>query len=682
MEFILGIDIGGTFTDAFATDDSARVVSAKAPSTPDNYARGVIDAIDELALRLNLETEALLASTSYICHGTTASLNSLVTGTAARVGFMTTCGHGDSIVIMNGEGRYAGLGPEQIQDFTRTNKPAPLIRKQMVKEIDERVDYKGAEILPLNEDVTRAAVRELLDDGAAAIAVSLLWSFRNPAHENRVREIIHEAAPDLYVSLSSEVCPRIREYPRSVTTIMNGQVGPALRSYLRSLEDELKRRRFGGLLLVMQGSGGTIAAETAPRQAITTIGSVLVGGVVGCVNLGESLDHKNIISTDMGGTTFLVGLVVDGKPVTATTAVINQYTLNLPMVKVAAIGSGGGTIAWLDQGANLHVGPRSAGAAPGPACYGAGGAEPTITDADLILGILNPDFFLGGRKRLRRDLAEQAIRGKIAEPLKMSIEDAAATIYSIANAQASDLVRKVVVNSGYDPRDFALYSFGGAGPVHCAGYSADLGVAAIVVPLGPTAAAFSAFGLAASNVGLTAEVSRPQNFPVSAEIVNETFDELEAKLRADLAEQRIAFAQVTFAREIDIRYTLQLAEVSTPVKNGALSAHDVAAIGDDFENLYGRLYGKGTGYREAGLQCITYRVFVTGYLPFKPSLPDLPRAGGGVDEAIKGKRRAMLDSATGWAETSVYDYEKLAFGHVLRGPAIVEAPTTTVAIPP
>ncbi len=680
MQFIIGIDIGGTFTDAFATDEQARVVSAKSPSTPDNYARGVIDAIDELASRLKLSTESLLQSTSYICHGTTASLNSLVTGTAAKVGFVTTCGHGDSIIIMNGEGRYAGLGPEQIQDFTRTNKPPPLVRKRLVKEVDERVDYKGAEILPLNETVTRAAVKELIDEGVAAIAVSLLWSFRNPAHENRIRDLIHEVAPELYVSLSSEVCPRIREYPRNVTTIMNGQVGPALRAYLRSLQDELERRKFGGVLLVMQGSGGTISADTAPRQAISTIGSVLVGGVVGSVNLGESLGHKNIISSDMGGTTFLVGLVVDGKPVTATTTIINQYTLNLPMVRVAAIGSGGGAIAWIDQGGNLKVGPRSAGAAPGPACYAAGGLEPTITDADLVLGILNPDFFLGGRKQLRRDLSEQVIREKIAEPLKMSVEQAAATIYSIANAQASDLVRKCVVSAGYDPRDFALYSFGGAGPVHCAGYCADLGVATVVVPLGETASAFSAFGLAASNVGLTAEVSRPQNFPVPAEVVNRTFDELETRLRADLEAQRIPFSRITMAREIDIRYTLQLAEVSTPVKSGRLSEDDIHGISEGFEELYTKLYGKGTGYREAGLQFITYRVFAVGYLPFKPSLPALPKARSGVESAIKGRRRAFLDLTSGWTETTVYDYEKLAFGHEIEGPAIVEAPTTTVAV--
>ncbi len=682
MQFILGIDIGGTFTDAFATDEEARVVSAKAPSTPDDYARGVMDAIDELAGRLGRDTRSLLGATSYICHGTTASLNSLVTGTGAKVGLVTTSGHGDSIAIMNGEGRYAGLGPEQIQDVTRTSKPPPLVRKQAVREVDERVDYKGAEILRLDEAKTRQAVRELLGQDVAAIAVSLLWSFRNPSHESRVREIIHELAPELYVSLSSEVCPRIREYPRTVTTIMNAQVGPALRSYLSSLENELAQRGFRGVLLVMQGSGGSVSADIAPRQAITTIGSVLVGGVVGCVNLGESLGHKNIISTDMGGTTFLVGLVVDGKPVAATTTVINQYTLNLPMVRVAAIGSGGGAIAWIDPGGNLLVGPRSAGAAPGPACYGTGGDEPTITDADLVLGILNPDFFLGGRKRLSGELAEHAIRKKIANPLRMSVEEAAATIYSIANAQTSDLVRKVVVSAGYDPRDFALYSFGGAGPVHCAGYAADLAVAKVVVPLGSTAAAFSAFGLAASNVGLTAEISRPQNFPVPAELVNKTFAELEAKLRRTLEEQRIPFSSITMSREIDIRYTLQLAEVSTPVKPGELADRDVLDLSNAFEELYHKLYGKGTGYREAGIQFITYRVFAVGYLPFKPRLPKLPRAAGKVESTVKGKRRALLDSAAGWAETAIYDYEKLGYGHELRGPAIVETPTTTVAIPP
>jgi N-methylhydantoinase A len=681
MSYVIGIDIGGTFTDAFATDENGVVLSAKTPSTPPDFSRGLLEVLREIGRRLGIDLRELLSRTSYICHGTTATLNALVTGATAKVGFLTTRGHADSIAIMNLEGRYAGLAAEEIQNMTRANKPPALVPRTLIREIDERVDYKGAVVVPLDEVGVRRSVRELLDQGVEAIAVSLLWSFRNPKHEQRVREIIHEHVPGLYVALSSELTPRIREYPRSATTIMSTQVGPTLRDYLRPLERDLRELGWAGSLLVMQGSGGTISAQDAPAHAITTIGSTLTGGVIGCVSLGRSLGHRNIISTDMGGTTFLAGLVVDGKPLTGANTVLNQHTLNIPMVKVQTIGNGGGAIAWIDGGGNLRIGPRSAGAVPGPACYGQGGSEPTVTDADLVLGILNPDFFLAGRKRLHPDLARAAIDRAVAKPLKMTVEEAAAAIYSIQNAQASDLVRQVVVNSGYDPREFVLYAFGGAGPCHCAGYTADLGVGQILIPMGNTAAAFSAFGLAASNIVLTAELSQPENFPVSAGTVNEAFRQLEAELRDRLSAQRIPFSRLQFDREIDIRYTLQLAEVATPVRDGELDEGGVHGIANGFEELYARLYGKGSGFREAGIQFITYRIFATGYLPQEPRLPETAAARGPVSEAIKARRRAFLDAASGWLDTAIYDYAMLGTGHVVEGPAIVEAPTTTVSIP-
>jgi N-methylhydantoinase A len=454
MAYVIGIDIGGTFTDAFAADEGGRVAAAKTPSTPPDFSRGFLAVLDELAVTLGTQARDILADTSYIVHGTTSTLNALVTGDVATVGFITTRGHADSIAIMNLEGRYAGLGADDIQDMVRTNKPAPLVPPRLVREIDERIDHKGAVVVPLDEDGVRQAVRDLVASGVQAIAVSLLWSFRNPIHEQRVGQIIAQEAPGM-------------------TTIMNTQVGPRLRDYLRPLEKELRSLGFGGSLLVMQGSGGCVDSADAPSRAITTIGSVLTGGVVGCTRLAAELGHRNVISTDMGGTTFLAGLVIDGLPVSSTSTVLNQHVLNVPMVDVHTIGAGGGAIAWLDAGRNLRVGPRSAGARPGPACYGDGGTEPTVTDVDLLLGIINPENFLGGRKVLSRDLAAEAVRTHLAEPLGMSVDDAAAAVYAIQNAQSADLVRKVVVTSGQDPRDFALYAFGGAGPMHCASYAAD-----------------------------------------------------------------------------------------------------------------------------------------------------------------------------------------------------------------
>ncbi len=679
MSYVIGIDVGGTFTDAFATDEHGRVHSAKSPSTPPDFEQGVLNAVDELAAAAGLDTATLLRDTSHICHGTTATLNALVTGDVAAVGFLTTIGHADSIMIMNLEGRYAGRDSDYVKNMTRHTKPAPLVRRGRIREVTERVDSGGDVVVPLDEERARAAIAELIADGAEAFAVSLLWSFLNPAHERRLRELIHEQAPAAYVGLSSELSPRIREYPRNVTTIMSTQVGPRLRDYLVPLRAQLDERGFDGSLLVMQGSGGAITAEDAPDRAITTIGSVLTGGLVGCRNLGRQLGHDNIISTDIGGTTFLVGMVVDGEPVKSTTTVLNQYTISTPTVKVSTIGSGGGAIAWLDSGGNLRVGPRSAGARPGPACYGAGGVEPTVTDADLVLGIVNPDNFLGGRRKLDRALAEKAIRERIGEPLGLDVEDAAAAIYAIQNAQAADLVRNVVVNAGYDPRDFVVYSFGGAGPVHCVNYSRDLGAKAVVVPLGATAATFSAYGLASSDVVLAGEVSDPANLPVPAESMQRAFDGLETGLRERMDSQRLPFSSIEVTREVDVRYSMQLSEVATPVPQGRIDDAVVAEVADTFDDRYARLYGSEAGFRAAGHQLITYRSYATGTLPVRPELPEA-ETGSGRPRPY-GRRRAFLAHEQGWQDVDVHHYADLRAGQSFSGPAVVEADTTTLAVP-
>lgn len=679
MTYVIGIDTGGTFTDAFVADHQDRIAAAKTPSTPPDFAQGLLNSIDDLALELELTTSQLLGDTDYIVHGTTSTLNALVTGDVAKVGFLTTQGHGDSISIMNLEGRYAGLGTDEVQDMARTAKPAPLVPSEQIHEINERVDYKGDVLVALDESGVRTAVRQMLSDGVEAIAVSLLWSFRNPAHELRIREIVHEEQPDMYVALSSEVSPRIREYARSATTIMNTQVGPRLGAYLRPLEQELKNRGFAGSLLVMQGSGGCVSSHEAPKHAVSTIGSVLTGGIVGCTRMAAALGHRNVISTDMGGTTFLVGIVSDGKPVSTASTVLNQYTISTPMVDVHTIGAGGGAIAWVDAGGNLRVGPRSAGARPGPACYGEGGFDPTVTDADVVLGIINPNNFLGGRKKLDKELSAEAIRKHIAEPLGLSVTDAAQAIYAIQNAQTADLVRKVVVNSGQDPRDFVLYSFGGAGPVHAASYSADLGVKEVVVPLGSTAAVFSAYGLAASDIVLTMERSQPHNFPPEVDLVNETFAGLEEELRLRLIDQGLEFSEIHYEREADVRYTMQMAEVSTPVPSGTLDAGQIEAVGERFEQLYENIYGKGSGFRDAGLQVITYRVRAVGSLHIRPELPEHPVLD--TPPSSTGTRDVFLDIVNGLEPAAIYDYRELGASHKISGPAVVEAPTTTVALP-
>jgi N-methylhydantoinase A len=624
----------------------------------------------------------VLAETHHIAHGTTSSLNALLMRKVPPVGFLTTKGHRDSIFIMNVEGRYLGRGPHELQNVLGQEKDHALLPKRHVLEITERIDRDGNVVVALDEDAARAAIRALLDDGLRAIAVSLLWAFRNPAHELRIRELVREADRDVYVALSSEVSPRIREFARNATTIMSTQVGPGLRDYLSNLEAALRARSLAGPLLVMQSNGGAVTAAEAPAVAISTVGSVLTGGVVGSLALGRQLGHRNIISTDVGGTTFLTGLVVDGEPVRATTTIINHHPINVPTLRVDAIGSGGGAIAWLDSGGNLRIGPRSAQAVPGPACYGQGGTEPTNTDANLVLGILPERGLLGGRKPLSAELARQAIDTQIAKPLGLSVEDAAAAIYAVQNAQAGDLLRKTVVESGHDPRGFVLYAFGGAGPAHCARYAAEVGVSEVVVPLGPVASAFSAFGLASTDMALAAELSDPTPIPFDPARAERNFAKLSDQVRGALARQGVEYAAIELYREIDMRYAMQLAEVTTPVAAGPLDHAAIEAAAEGFERRYAALYGADAGFREAGVQAITFRVRGVGTLPFSPRLTGIPAAASSDPVAARaGRRPVCLDGRVGFVDTPVYDYALLRAGHRLTGPAIVEVPTTTVVVP-
>jgi N-methylhydantoinase A len=682
MPYALGIDVGGTFTDAVASDGAGRIVSAKTPTTPGQRELGVMRAIEELAGELGIDVGELLSRTDYIAHGTTASINALVQGTVADVGLIATAGHRDAIYIMNAEGRTLGRSAHEVQDTLRGRKPAPLIPKYRALEVTERIDYAGQILVPLDEDEVRRVARHLVDQEVEAIAVCLLWSFKNAVHERRIRELIHEIAPDMYVTLSSDVSPRIREFARTSTTIMNAQIGPRLRAYLTPLQEHLEQGGLKGPLLVMQSEGGTITADRAPEHAITTVGSVLSGGVIGGMRLAEQLGHRNVITTDVGGTTFLAGLIVDGEPVMAPGSIVNQFPINAATIQVHTIGSGGGALAWVDAGGNLRLGPQSAEAVPGPACYGNGGTRPTNTDANLVLGIMSERGLLGGKKPLKADLAREAIRQHVAEPLGLTVEEAAVAIYEVQNAQAGDLLRRAVVQAGYDPRDFVVYAFGGAGPAHCAGYCQDLGVSDVIVPLGPVASAFSAYGLAASDVVISAEFSDPSAFPIDHTLLESYYERLESDLQRALDRQQVKFKSVTLQREIDLRYSMQVSELTTPVPATRFAEQTGEEILDRFEEHYERINGSGAGYRAAGVQAITYRVRAKGDLGFPVELPRIEDAiGTDPAEALIEERSVCLDSQLGFQPTPVYDYALLRAGHELVGPAVVDVPTTVVVVP-
>lgn len=682
MGYVIGIDVGGTFTDSVALRPDGTMVSAKTPSTPPDYSEGVLKGIELLAAELDMPVFDLLSQTDHIAHGTTSSLNALVMGKVPRIGFITTKGHRDSIFIMNVEGRYLGRPQHELQDIMRQSKPRGLVERKLAREVVERIDRAGSVVVALDEKDARQVIREILDEGVKAIAISLLWSFRNPAHEQRLRELVHEADPSVFVALSSEVSPRIREFARHSTTVMSTQIGPGLKVYLDDLEARLRDKGLKGALLVMQSAGGAIAASEAAASAITTIGGVLTGGVVGCAQLAKELGHRNVIATDVGGTTFLAGIIADGEPVRAAQTIVNQHPVNVPTLRVDAIGSGGGAIAWLDSGGNLRVGPLSAQAVPGPACYGAGGTEPTNTDANLVLGILPETGLLGGLRPIRKDLAEAAIRARIAEPLGLTVEEAAAAIYAVQNAQTGDLLRKIVVESGYDPRSFTVYAFGGAGPAHCAAYSAHVGVENVVVPLGPVASAFSAFGLASSDIVLIREHSDPMTAPLDPARVEANFARLETEVMQAMERQGIAFSRIVLHREIDIRYGLQLEEVTTPLARGPITTAALEQCVADFEALYARRFGEGSGFAGAGIHAITFRIRGCGVLEVNPTFEKLARApSSDPASAVLTRRPVCLDGRKGYVDTPIYDYHALLAGHLIEGPAVIQVPTTSVVVP-
>jgi N-methylhydantoinase A len=678
MSYSIAVDSGGTFADCIVVDERGRVTAAKAPSTPDDYSRGVLDAVARAAGQLDLTAPQLLSEASLFAHGTTVATNALLTRSGSKTGVITTLGHEDALIIGRTVQKVAGLSEGEITYLVHLDKAEPLVPRPLIKGVTERVDYKGAVIVPLNEKDVRRAVRELADEGCRAIAVSLLWSFLYPEHERRIRDMIHEAYPDLFVSLSHELAPVIKEYERTATTVINAYLGDVTARYLASLIERLRAHGFRHEPVIMQSSGGVVPVRQAQARAVSLLSSGPAGGVMGAVALGNALGYRDLITTDVGGTSFDVGLVVDGEPQFSLSPVFAKYHTVLPGIDIPSIGAGGGSIAWIEAGTRLlKVGPRSAGAVPGPVCYDAGGTEPTVTDANVALNRLNPNYFLGGAQVLDADKARAAIREKIAGPLGVSVEEAALGIVDILDARMADLVRKVSIGRGYDPRDFVLLAFGGAGPLHVGAYARDVGARQIIIPA--HASEFSAWGIAGSDLVNLRQVSEPMLAPFDPARLNTLYSRLEEEARATLAREGIAEGSISFARYIDMRYRGQIHEVRVPVPSGALGAEQLAKIHQTFEDTYNRKYGQGAAYRKAGIEARTYQVRGIGRIP-KPARVKHERAGTDASAARKETRDVYFRG--GWRATPVYAREKMQAGNCIRGPALVEAVDTTVLVPP
>ena len=682
MEYNLGVDIGGTFTDCVVVDEAGELTVGKSLSTPDNFALGVLNAVRNAAEHLGMTgEEALLHTAKLFFHGCTVGDNTLLTRSGAKTGLITTKGFADSIYMMRGR-MTEGLTEAETAHFYALTKPDPLVPRTLIGEVKERVDYKGAVVVELDLEEVAAVVDRLVAEEVTAVAVSLLWSIANDSHEKALEEVIKARHPDLFVSLSSEVAPYLGEYERTITTIFNAYIGPTISSYLSNLGESLAAKGLHNAPLIMQAYGGVLDSDACVRRGVGLVESGPAAGVVGGQYFCDKIDEPNILVTDMGGTTFKVGLVRDGRIEKNYSPVILRHAVLATKIWVESIGAGGGSIGWVDEEKGLmKVGPQGAGAKPGPASYGLGGTEPTVSDVDLVLGYLNPDYFLGGRMRLDRAAAERAIREKVADPLGMSLTEAASGLYRITNAQMADLIRRATVERGHDPRNFVLFVEGGAGPVHCGRYAAELGIREVVVPM--TSSVHGGLGLLASDVVFEYGKAERLVYPPDPKVVNATFAGLLDKARVDLEKMGFAGEEIAVIRSLDMRYRFQCHELNAELPPGTaeLGMEDFQWLDQAFDELYEKSYGPGSGYREAGKEIITFRLRAVGKIQH-PNIKRYPMGAADPGDAFKGKRDAYFEQERDFLPADIYDFERVMPGMEVRGAGIIESPVTTIVVGP
>lgn len=683
LQFYASSDIGGTFTDTTILDGNGVLTRYKSSTVPSDPVRGVLATFELAASERELSLDSFLGQMRLFSHGTTIATNSVLTRDGAKVGAIQTQGFGDTLFIMNAY-KSTGLDEASRKNFRKLTKPQPFIDRRLIREVPERVDYNGKPILALDKDATRVAVRSLIDEGVDAIAVSLLWSFKYPDHERSIREIILEEAPDMFVTLSSDILPRLGEYARSQTSVLNAFLGPKVKKAMTSLDASMRDAGLPREPLLMRSNGGVMAAGRAAEEAVSILLSGPVGGVVGAQLVGRMVGSSNVISTDMGGTSFDVGLIVDGRPLIQRETFMERQPLAVPSVTVDTIGAGGGSLAFVENG-RLRVGPESAGAVPGPVCYGNGGTRPTVTDADVVLGLVNPDNFLGGRMKLDAALARKSIEDFIATPLGISVEEAASGIKRIVDSHMADLVRQATVHRGYDPRDFVVVAFGGAGPTHSYSYGADLGVQSVIVPR--TASVLSAHGILISDLVVTRESSQSLISPpgsdkfsefLIAEDINAIFDNLQAQAMIELEGQGVPVDEVRFERYVDMRFRPQIYDLSVDVQQYPLTPAGVDALVEHFIESYEARFGSGSSFRTAGIDMSAFRLVAIS------KLNRIEQSGEAThsDSLMTPVNSRRIYEAGAWHDAAVYDERSVKAGGTIPGPAIVELDDTTMVVGP
>jgi N-methylhydantoinase A len=674
----LGIDIGGTFTDATLLDETTGEVRiGKVSTTPQDPSQGFMEALS----RMLRKARAAPADVRVVVHATTVATNAIIEGNVAATGFITTDGFRDLLEI-------ARQTRPSLYDV-HFEKPRPLVPRHLCFGVPERLDAQGHVVQPVDEEAVRRIAEELRHAGVESIAVCLLHAHVNPAHEQQVGAILRESFPASAVSLSSDVAPESREYLRASTTVINACIRPVLARYLGHIESRLREAGLAGDLLVMQSSGGVFTAQATRDKPVFMVESGPAAGVMAAAHLGNALGYGDVLSFDMGGTTAKAALIPGGSPrvtkdyevgSSARSGTGSQrgsgYPIRTPVLDLVEVGAGGGSIAWVDSGAMLRVGPHSAGANPGPACYSLGGQEPTITDANLVLGRINPRYFLGGEIALDVGLARTAIQQRCAGPLRLDVVEAAHAIVEIANAAMVNALRLVSVQRGYDPRDFVLIAFGGAGPLHATRLAAETGIATTLIP--PAPGTTSALGLLVSDLKHDYAVAwRCRADRLDPAGVEAAYRNMATAGRDLLAREHVTAADMAFLRQADLRYVGQSFELTVPLPDGALDQAGAARVVELFHREHERAYGHSAP--EEPVEWVSLRLTALGRIA-KPRLREWPAQR--MESARKEDRPVYFAEAGGFVECPIYDRYRLRAGEEITGPAVVEEIDSTTVIPP
>ncbi len=670
MIYKIGIDVGGTFTDFLLAFPDGTSKIYKVLSTPDDPSIGLLEGLSEMAGDLNISLEEFLGQIDTIVHGTTVTTNAVLTYNGAKTGLLTTGGLRDALEMRR------GIREEQYNN--RYTNVKPLVPRYLRRPVDERVDYRGEVVVPLKAESVEEAVRLFKDEGVDAVAICFMNSFANKEHEEKAAAIVSEQMPQSYLSVSSSLLPSIRFYDRVSTTVLNSYVGPVLRRYLQSLVIKLKDNNFKGTLLIMQSNGGVVAPEVAAEEAAVTLLSGPAAGPVAGVSYTSINGFDDCITVDMGGTSFDAALIKDKTPLVTTEGDINRLRLALPMLDIVTIGAGGGSIGWIDEGGLLRMGPQSAGSKPGPACYDRGGEMPTCTDADLVLGYLDADYFAGGRLKLNYKRAETAIKKHIADKLKFDVVEAAAGMYKIINVNMAAGVREVSVKRGEDPRDFPLVVAGGAGPNHACMIAYELEIPVIIVP--KESSIFCAAGMLMSDLKHDFVRTYSALFSeLNEDIFLKYFREMEEEGKEYLRGENIPEDRVENYYSLDMRYIKQYHEVNVDVPRDSIYSFNLEEITRQFHHKHNLLYGYSLENEGAPIELLNMRLSAIGCTE-KPKFIEEEFDGEDPGKAYKRHRKAYLPGNKEFTEVPVFDGAGLNYGNRITGPAIIEQVNTTTFV--